>query len=189
MATPDSATPNPATDELAEMIARVALRDRAAFDALYAAMSPKLFGVLLRLLRQRSEAEDALQEAFIRIWTRADRFTPGRMPAEAWLVTVTRNLAIDRLRARKPESREIDEARAIPDETPGPRQRLEQADDRRRLEGCLEELDAARADAVVSAYIEGYTYQELAERHSVPLNTMRTWLRRSLMKLKECLEA
>ncbi|NNU78872.1 sigma-70 family RNA polymerase sigma factor [Halovulum dunhuangense] len=174
-------------ENITELIGRVALRDRSAFRALYAATSAKLFGVCLRILRDRAEAEDALQEIFVRIWNNADRFTASDTSPMSWLIAVARNHAIDRIRARKPQAVDIDEAVGIADDAPSPEQEAVATDERSRIQACLETLDAARADAVRGAYMEGYSYQELADRHGIPVNTMRTWLRRSLMKLKECL--
>jgi RNA polymerase sigma-70 factor (ECF subfamily) len=174
--------------DITELIDRVALRDRAAFDTLYAATSAKLLGVLLRILRDRSEAEDALQDVYIRIWHRADRFRSGGGSAMSWLIAIARNHAIDKLRARKPVAEDIDVASAIAGSDPTPEAAAVAGSERAALEACLEELEANKADAVKAAYMEGFSYAELAERNAVPLNTMRTWLRRSLQKLKACLE-
>ncbi|MGB8817363.1 MAG: sigma-70 family RNA polymerase sigma factor [Rhizobiaceae bacterium] len=175
-------------DELASLLPRIALKDRAAFDRLYALVAPKLFGVLLRILVQRSEAEDALQEVFVKIWSRADRYAQSDASALGWLCTIARNHAIDKIRARQRPAQPIDEAFDIADESPDPERMAVNASEGRRIDSCMEQLGADRADAVRLAYIEGRSYEELAVRFSVPLNTMRTWLRRSLMKLKECLE-
>ncbi len=177
----------PEPQDIANLIDRVALGDRAAFDALYSSMSPKLFGVLVRLLKDRAEAEDALQEVFVRIWQRAGAFRSGGTSAIPWLIAVTRNHAIDRIRARKPVSDDIDAAERMSDPGPTPEAAAVAADETSRLEHCLGELEKDKSAAIRAAYMEGYTYQELADRFSVPLNTMRTWLRRSLIKLKNCL--
>ncbi|MAZ82797.1 MAG: RNA polymerase subunit sigma [Hoeflea sp.] len=175
-------------DELGQMISRIAMGDRAAFSSLYQKTSPKLFGVCLRILRQQAQAEDALQEIYVKIWRRAASFAAGKAAPMAWLVTIARNHCIDVIRARRPDPVDIDDAPAVADERPDPEAAAVSAGEGRRIDMCLEELDADRASAVVSAYVEGYSYQELAEEHGVPLNTMRTWLRRSLIKLKECLQ-
>lgn len=177
-----------AAEEISGLISRVAMRDRAAFAALYDRTSAKLFGVCLRVLNDRAEAEDALQEVYVKVWRNAEKFSTSSYSPISWLVAVARNHAIDRIRARRPDAVEIEEAAEIADEAPNPERAALAASDRRRIDGCLDELEAARADAVRGAYMDGYSYQELAARHRVPINTMRTWLRRSLMKLKECLE-
>lgn len=173
---------------ISELISRVSLRDRAAFDALYASTSAKLFGVCLRVLGNRTEAEDALQDIYVKIWNKADRFAVAGTSPISWLVAVARNHCIDRLRARKRVSTDLDEASDIAEPSANPEQSAIAAGEARRLIDCLDQLDAARASAVRGAYLNGDSHELLAQRHKVPLNTMRTWLRRSLLKLKECLE-
>ncbi|WP_029041556.1 sigma-70 family RNA polymerase sigma factor [Cucumibacter marinus] len=176
------------TEEISDLIKRVSLRDRRAFSALYDRTSAKLFGVCLRILRSRAEAEEAMQEVYIKIWQRADRYVPGRNSPISWLAAIARNHAIDVVRARKPVADGIDAAVDLPDDGPGPEQAAIMSGEAGRLGDCLGKLDQNKAEAVVSAYMEGYSYQELADRHAIPLNTMRTWLRRSLIQLRECLE-
>lgn len=175
------------TNDLSGLIARTALGDRTAFSALYAETSAKLFGVALRILKDRAQAEDAIQEVYVRIWRRAGSFRVGQASAMAWLVTIARNQAIDMIRARQPATLEYDDAPDVADPDPDPEARAEMSGEGRRIEACLGELEADRAAAVVAAYVEGLSYQELAAQNAVPLNTMRTWLRRSLLKLRECL--
>lgn len=169
------------------LIARTALRDRQAFRALYQATSAKLFGVTLRILRDRSEAEEALQEVYIKIWQRADRYVPGGYSPISWLVAVARNHSLDIVRARKPAATDIDTVLELADLAPDPEQAAVAGGERAHIDACLGELDADRAEAVRGAYLDGYSYEELAGKYGVPLNTMRTWLRRSLIKLRECL--
>jgi RNA polymerase sigma-70 factor (ECF subfamily) len=173
---------------ISELISRVSLRDRAAFDVLYASTSAKLFGVCLRVLGNRTEAEDALQDIYVRIWNKADRFAVADTRPISWLVAIARNHCIDTLRARKPVAAELDQAVDVAEPSPNPEQSAVTRGEAQRLHDCLDQLEAARAEAVRGAYLNGDSYEALANRYSVPLNTMRTWLRRSLMKLKECLE-
>lgn len=175
-------------DRVAKLIVRVSLRDRTAFDHLYQHTSAKLFGVCLRVLKDRSEAEDALQEVFVKVWRKADRFAVSEQSPISWLVAIARNHAIDRLRTRKPETGDPDVLPELADQAPGPEESAIRASERAAIETCMEELEEARASAVRSAYLDGDSYAELAERHAVPLNTMRTWLRRSLLKLRDCLQ-
>lgn len=177
-----------ASEEIAALVSRAALGDREAFRTLYARTSGKLFAVSLRILKDRPEAEDALQEVYVRIWRRASSFRPGETSAMSWLIAIARNHAIDRLRARAVPAADIDEAMEVADAAPGPEALAAGASEMARIAACMEELPAARARAVSAAYVDGYSYQELAERFGVPLNTMRTWLHRSLKSLKECLE-
>ena len=176
-----------ANDDLAQMISRVALGDRAAFRRLYDTTSAKLFGVCLRVMRNKPDAEDVLQDAFVKIWHNAGKFQVSAGSPVAWLAAIARNQAIDRLRARKPEALDIDEAFDVADGSDSPEEDLLSAADTSRLNLCLNELKPDRAQAVRSAYLEGYSYKELAEKHDLPLNTVRTWLRRSLLSLRECL--
>jgi len=174
--------------DITKLIVRVSLKDRAAFDALYRETSAKLFGVCLRILNDRGEAEDALQEVFVKIWTKADRFAVSDLSPISWLVAIARNHAIDVIRARRPATTDIDAAVDISDPKPGPEALTVAGSESERVQRCLDELAKDRAAAVRGSYIDGDSYAELAERFAVPLNTMRTWLRRSLLKLKECLE-
>ncbi len=176
-------------DPIAELIAKVAAQDRAAFSLLYTQTSSKLMGVLLRMFGQRAEAEDALQEVYTRVWLRADRFDASKGRGMTWLIAISRNLAIDRLRA-KPDATADDEdaIAAIADTSPRAETRLIAAGEARRITDCFDTLEPDRADALRGAYLSGLSYLDLAARHAVPLNTMRTWLRRSLVKLRECMD-
>jgi len=176
------------SEDISKLLARVALRDRQAFDALYEHTSAKLFGVALRLLKNRSEAEDALQEIYLKIWQRSDSYALSQASAMSWMIAIARNHAIDKLRGRKISTEIDDNALTIADDAPTPEARAISGSERARVEGCLERLENEKASAVRGAYLEGYSYQELADHFKIPLNTMRTWLRRSLMKLRECLE-
>jgi RNA polymerase sigma-70 factor (ECF subfamily) len=173
--------------DLEALLARCGLGDRRAFAALYAAMGAKLFGVALRILGNRAEAEEASQEAFVKIWHSAGRFRADRGSAAGWLVAIARNQAIDTLRARRAPTRDIATMPELPDGAPGPEARAAGADEWRRIAACLGELPDDRSAAVRAAYLEGFSYAELAERFAVPLNTMRTWLRRALITLRECM--
>lgn len=177
------------TEEIAGLIHRVALGDRAAFGALYKATSPKLMGICLRVLQNRHEAEEALQEVYVKIWQRSKSFATTSGTPASWLSTVARNHAIDTLRARKPGTEDIDAAFDLADDTVAdPERQAVLGDEGRRIENCMRELDGTHADAVRRAYVEGVSYLELAEELRVPLNTVRTWLRRSLLKLRGCLQ-
>ena len=175
-------------EDVEGMIARMAMGDRAALTALYGATSAKLFGIALRVLEDRPEAEDALQEIYVKVWHNADRYRANGLSPMTWLITVARNHAVDRLRARRGRRQApIDEVAELADLSPGPEALAEASSMRGAIAGCLKTLDPDRADAVRRAYIEGEAYADLARRYGVPLNTMRTWLRRSLLKLRECL--
>lgn len=178
-------------DPIAALIAQVARADRAAFRALYAAASAKLFGVALRILQDRSEAEDAVQEVFTRVWLNAHRYDGTRARGMTWLIAIARNHAIDRLRARPAGTAETQEdaMASLADRAPGPEAQVVAKGEARRITDCFGTLEPARAEAIRGAYLGGLSYEDLSRRHAVPLNTMRSWLRRGLMKLKECLDA
>lgn len=174
---------------LDRLVAEVAAGDRTAFEALYRATSARLFGICLRVLSDRAEAEDVLQDAFVTIWHRAAQFDPDRAGAIAWLSTIARNRAIDRLRARPPMSRaplEAIEDMADPGTTP--ERNAESITDRSRLERCLEQLDDRRRNLIRTAFYDGATYDELAARIGAPLGSVKSWIRRGLMQLRTCLE-
>ena len=175
--------------EIADLIARCAIRDRSAFRQLYERTSAKLFGVTLRILKDRAEAEEAIQEVYVKIWQRADRYVAGHTSPISWLVAVARNHCLDVLRARRPVSDDLDVALEIPDSGPSPERITQNNQERAEIDRCLGTLEPDRAEAIRGAYLDGYSYEELASRYAVPLNTMRTWLRRSLIKLKDCLTA
>ncbi|MEM6910357.1 MAG: sigma-70 family RNA polymerase sigma factor [Verrucomicrobiota bacterium] len=174
-------------EDIEELIGKVALGDRAALAALYDATSGKLFSVCLGVLKSRDEAEEALQDVYLRIWTKAGRYAVTGHSPMTWLITVARNLSIDRLRARKVNHVDLDSVGELVEKRPGPDAASIAASEQRRISACFEELPPDRADAVRAAYLDGVTYQALADRFEVPLNTMRTWLRRSLISLRECL--
>lgn len=173
--------------EIEILIGRIALRDRTALADLYDVTNRKLFSVCMRVLKSRSEAEDALQDVYLRIWARADRYAVTGHSPMTWLITVARNLCIDRLRTLRSNHVDIDSVGEIAEKRPGPEEASIAASELRRIDACFQELPADRASAVKAAYLDGASYQDLATKFNVPLNTMRTWLRRSLISLKECL--
>ncbi|MBP1804591.1 sigma-70 family RNA polymerase sigma factor [Rubellimicrobium aerolatum] len=174
--------------DIEDMIARMALGDRRALSALYDATSAKLFGVALRVLNDRSEAEDALQEIYVKLWRNADRYRVNGLSPMTWLITVARNHAIDRLRARRASrAAPIHEAAEVADGAPNPEEAMLAAAERGRIGACLGTLPPDRADAIRRAYLGGEAYADLSRRYGVPLNTVRTWLRRGLLKLRECM--
>lgn len=174
-------------DPLAPLLIKIAAQDRAAFRKLYQASAAKLMGVVLRILANRSEAEDAMQEIYTRVWLRAGSFDPQKGRAMTWLITLARYHAIDRLRAR-PAPHDDAELETIIDLAPRAETRLIAAGEAKRINACIDRLDPRHASALRGAYLSGKSYDELALAGNVPLNTMRTWLRRGLLSLKDCMD-
>ncbi|WP_277189221.1 sigma-70 family RNA polymerase sigma factor [Caballeronia sp. BR00000012568055] len=175
-------------ERLNEMLTRVARGDQQAFAELYRATSSRVFGVIVRMMHDRGEAEDILQEVYATAWRRADTFDPERGSAITWLITLGRNRTIDRMRQHREELLGDDETPEVADEAPTPAAAAESNEERLRLEKCLERLEPQQGRAVREAFFTGATYNELAQRLAVPLGTMKSWIRRSLMQLKTCLE-
>ncbi|ATJ83682.1 sigma-70 family RNA polymerase sigma factor [Halomonas beimenensis] len=184
---PSPNAPSP-DDRLGPLLQRVAGRDRQAFVELYEATSGKLYGTVLRILKDRARTDDVMQEVYVAIWRKAAQFDVGRASPMTWLVTIARHRAIDDLRRRPAAPQETEEAleHAASGE-PGARERLERDQEARRLHACLDELEAIRRDMVRLAYLEGWSRAELAAHFEQPVNTVKTWLHRALKQLKGCL--
>jgi RNA polymerase sigma-70 factor, ECF subfamily len=177
-----------ARERLAGALAAVATGDRRAFHLLYQRTSAKLYGICCRILGDGQDAEDALQEAYVNVWRRAERFDASRASPITWLAAVARNTAIDRLRARGSRTTApLDDALEVADSAPLADAVLEGAGEAQRLHGCLGELPGRDAVLIRTAFLEGASYPELAERASEPLGTIKSRIRRALMKLRECL--
>jgi RNA polymerase sigma-70 factor, ECF subfamily len=176
-------------DELNQLLLQTGRNDQKAFSELYKRTSSKLFGVCLRMLRDRGEAEEVLQETYTTVWRRAATFDVAKASAITWLVTLSRNKAIDRLRQHREELLDdplkLDE---VVDEQPTPAAGAETSQEHRRLQQCLDELEPQQQRSVREAFFTGATYNELATRCKVPLGTMKSWIRRSLMQLRTCLD-
>ncbi len=172
-------------------LARIPGGDRAALQTVYRLTSAKLFGVALRILGERSEAEDVLQEVYVTVWRKAADFDASRASPMTWLIAIARNRAIDRLRATRASRRTepIDAAAEVADSAPHADSALERTQDHARLHGCLDGLAAHERAALRGAFFDGNTYDDLAARMSVPLGTMKSWIRRAMIKLKSCLES
>jgi RNA polymerase sigma-70 factor (ECF subfamily) len=175
---------------IAAALARIPGGDRAALQTVYRLTSAKLFAVVLRILGERTEAEDVLQEVYVTVWRKAADFDASRASPMTWLIAIARNRAIDRLRAGK-QSRNmapIEAADYVADAAPTADVLLEGAERNAGLHGCLGELAGHERKALRGAFFDGNTYEELASRMNVPLGTMKSWIRRAMIKLKDCLE-
>jgi len=183
-------TPSSQRTALNDALKRVGAGEKEALESIYVATSAKLFGICLRILRDRQEAEDVLQEVYVSVWRRAGSFDPARASPITWLATLARNRSIDRLRSlkRTAPSNSVEAAATVADERPDALAELESREAARRLAGCIGELEDKTAAAIRSAFFGGLTYSDLAGRAGVPLGTMKSWVRRGLMKLKDCLQ-
>ncbi|WCE03789.1 sigma-70 family RNA polymerase sigma factor [Pseudoxanthomonas sp. JBR18] len=186
----DSTERSRAADEADQLLLATARGDGVAFERLYRMTSPRLFAVCMRLLSQRSEAEDVLQEVYSNVWRKAGQFDPAKASGLTWMAMMARNRAIDHLRASRMErgAIPIDLGPELVDGAPRADQVTEAAQDAHGLDVCLEELEPRRRLLVRTAFFEGSTYEELATRSGTPLGTVKSWIRRSLAKLKACLE-
>jgi RNA polymerase sigma-70 factor, ECF subfamily len=175
-------------DDTALLLRRCARGDRGAFRALYDRWGGRLHGIALRITRQAPLAADATQDTFVQIWQQAHRFDPARGSAEAFLVSLVRYRALDLVRR---QGREIPgyEASEREDETPDALARLVSTTEGAALRRCLDALQAERRRMVVLAFVEGLSHSELAQRLGVPLGTVKSWIRRSLASLRECLSS
>ncbi len=175
---------------LDKLLKDIALGNRQAFEKLYRDSSPQLFAICLRIVSQRSEAEDVLQEVFATVWRKAAQFDVERAGAMSWMAMIARNKAIDRLRsqpqARKFEPLEL--ADEIADPIASPQRDAQAAGERDRLDECMKRLDDRRRSLIRAAFFDGSTYEELAARVGSPLGTVKSWIRRGLLQLRECLE-
>lgn len=185
--------------DLSRLLARTGLGDRAAFAQLYERSSPHLFAVILRINRDRAQAEDILQEVYVSVWRAAQSFDAAQSQPLTWLTSIARNRAIDSLRRKHSEpplqttlSGEIDEDRdvydTLPSNAPGPLELLSQASDVRALSACMDGLTAAQRQSVALAFYDGLSHGEVAAQMGQPLGTVKSWVRRALIALKSCLD-
>ncbi|QNP41753.1 sigma-70 family RNA polymerase sigma factor [Lysobacter solisilvae (ex Woo and Kim 2020)] len=177
-------------DLVAALLRDVARGDRSAFEALYRTTSSTLLGVCMRVLADRSEAEEVLQEVYVSVWSKAAQFDAQRARAMAWLGSIARHRAIDRLRhlpapaLRAP----VELVELAADASPGPAALAEVVTDRVQLDDCMRQLDARRQSLIRTAFFEGVSYDELARRSGSPLGSVKSWIRRGLLQLRACLE-
>lgn len=181
-------------DDLARLLAQVALRDRRAFEQVYQATCAHLLGVAFRILNQRERAEEVLQEAFMNVWHNAAGFNAAVASPMTWLINIVRNKAIDTLRSGKTErastialDEEVHDIAA--DDAQQPQQLLDESLAKLKIDGCMAELGASQRQALALAYYRGMVHTEIAAALNAPLGTVKAWVRRGLDKLKGCLES
>lgn len=167
-----------------ELITRITRRDRSAFDAFYDRYAQIIFGLCLRILRDRAEAEDALQDIFVQIWKEAERFDPGRASAKTWIFTIARSRSLDRYRSRKSVQKRIEPEAVDFAAVPGTGD-LQQSSLMQQYVGrALEQLSKDQRTVLELSYYEGLTQEEIAERLGEPLGTIKSRIRSSLIKLR-----
>ena len=176
---------------LNDLLVQVGRRDAEAFRKLYAATAPRLLGAALRIVRRREVAEDALHDAFLRVWWHADHYDPAKGAAIGWMITILRNSAINHLRKA---GRERVVASLDTDEDDDVLERIGavpgvSSADRLSLVHCLGELEPQHRRCVIMAFADGWSQEELAERLGQPLGTVKSWIRRSLARLRTCLDS
>ncbi|HEY4956587.1 MAG TPA: sigma-70 family RNA polymerase sigma factor [Caldimonas sp.] len=188
--------------DLSRLLARASLGDRAAFATLYERTSSHLFAVVLRINRDRAQAEDILQEVYVNVWRAASSFDAAQSQPLTWLTSIARNRAIDSLRRvqTQPQLRTVspsldgrdseddDVYDTVADDAPGPLDLLSRAAESRALAACMDKLTALQRQSVALAFYQGLSHAEVAEQLRQPLGTVKSWVRRSLMTLKSCLQ-
>ncbi len=178
------------SNELAAVLARVAQADRTAFEVLYRSTSAKLYGIILRIVANRSVADDLLQEVYVKAWQRANDFDAAKASPITWLATIARNRAIDEVRRSKPKATQYDtESLELSADDAHPLDAQARKEELRALMACLDQLDGEKRDIVLLAYYRGMSRDDLAQRFTRPVPTIKTWLHRSLAQLKACLSS
>jgi RNA polymerase sigma-70 factor, ECF subfamily len=174
--------------ELVWLLAAVAKADEAAFERLYQATRAKLYGVVLRILRRADLADEVMQDAYLKVWNSAGQFNPALASPITWMLAIARNRAIDLVRRKSETSIEEEpEVMQIAADTPDPLAQREMGDELKRLLACMGRLEEERRRLVLLAYYSGWSREQLAAEFDKPDNTIKTWLRRALFDIRECL--
>jgi RNA polymerase sigma-70 factor, ECF subfamily len=174
--------------ELVSLLEAVANGNETAFEKLYAATSAKLYGVVLRILRRRELADEVMQDTYLKIWNGAAQFDASLASPITWMVAIARNRAIDLARKKIDASVEaMPEGLELAADIPDPLAERERSEDVKRLLDCLGRLEPEQRQLVLLAYYDGLSREQLAARFKRPVNTIKTWLRRSLLAVRECL--
>ena len=186
-----SPSPNAANERLAALLAQAGLGDRSAFEDLYEATKSKLFAVSLRIVRERHIAEEVLQDSFVNIWNNATKYAVGQSAPMTWMTAIVRNRSLDIVRRPFAEVQDEDDYFAInmEDERPGPDEQLASRRDQVKIERCMKGLDGEQQQTISLAFFQGLSHSEVASHLGKPLGTVKTHIRRGLLKLKGCLES
>ncbi len=178
---------------LAGLLARTALADQVAFAELYRQTSAHLYAVALRILREPAMAEETLQEAFVSVWHHAGGYSPAKSQPQTWLASIVRNRCLDRLRRREPDTvtltRDDDDPEIdLPAEGRTPVEMLLAAAEAKSVRDCVDGLEGGQKQAIALAFYQGLSHAEVALHLGQPLGTVKSWVRRGLARLKECLD-
>jgi RNA polymerase sigma-70 factor, ECF subfamily len=175
-----------------ELLRRIAGGDRSAFSSFYDQYSGLLFSIAIKVLNDSKEAEDVLQEAFMQIWNKADAYNPLLGKPVSWAVTLTRNKAIDRIRASQRRSKLLEqatlEAGALPDDSPFANEKLHGKENAEMIRSVVAALPSDQRRAIELAFFSGLTQDEIAKTLQEPLGTIKARIRRGMLKLREKLE-
>lgn len=177
------------TDELRQLLAQCSLGNRRAFETLYRKVSGHLFAVALRCMGHRDLAEDVVQEAFVRIWNSASQYDANLSAPMTWMISITRNKAIDQLRKHREQPLTDEQAQALFDESPSAHEQLESHRDNHALQRCLDTLEGMQRQSIVIAYFHGASHGDLTAQLAAPLGTVKSWIRRGMERLRRCLES
>ncbi len=173
---------------LADLLARAALGDRKSFADLYEATKSKLFAVSLRIVRERHIAEEVLQDSFVNIWKHASDYAQAKSAPTTWMAAIVRNRSLDVVR-RTREEPDVDDALAakLVDEGAAPPLEMQERAEAHTLKQCLGELEAEQRQSIALAFFHGLSHSELADHMRRPLGTVKTHIRRGLLKLRDCI--
>jgi RNA polymerase sigma-70 factor (ECF subfamily) len=177
---------------LMELLARTAMSDQRAFAELYRLSAPHLYAVALRILREAAAAEEVLQESFVNVWHHAGSYVAAKSQPMTWLTSIVRNRCLDQLRRREVETVTMDdedESARIAADGPAALEMLLAGADARALRSCVEALDPGPKQAIALAFYQGLSHSELARHLRQPLGTVKSWVRRALERLRDCLDA
>jgi RNA polymerase sigma-70 factor (ECF subfamily) len=189
--TPDPDQRRQRSARLADLLARTALSDQQAFAELYRLTSPHLYAVALRILRVSGPAEEVLQESYVNIWHHAGSYVAAKSQPLTWMTSIVRNRCLDQMRRREVDTVTIDDEEPgmmLADDRPSPIDMLLSSADALAVRSCVERLEAGQKQAIALAFYQGLSHAELAGHLRQPLGTVKSWVRRGLERLKQCLE-
>ena len=177
-------------EKLAALLSRCGIGDKKAFASLYEATNSKLFAVSLRIVRERHLAEEVLQDSFVNIWNNAAHYTVAKSAPMTWMTAIVRNRSLDIVRRPRLEIQDEEEyfTLNLEDAAPGPQDQLAQGRDAAQVEHCMKALEADQRQTISLAFFHGLSHSEVSDHLGKPLGTVKTHIRRGLLKLKDCLD-